>query len=268
MLAFIVPIVAALSQSPPDKSSYTLFNPTPRELRREMSTDRPDATESPITVDAGHIQLEMSVVEFATERSGTRVDSWSIAPVNFKVGVLNNVDVQFLFDPFLIERERGQPELSGVGDLTVRAKVNLIGNDGGEFAAGIMPFVKIPTGGDEVSNGAIEGGVIVPASLDLGEGLSLGLMLELDFVRDGNGGYDTVLVHSAVLGRDLWGNLSGFVEYVGVAGLQSGSDYQAIVNAGVTYGLTPDVQLDGGIGVGLTDAAPDFAAFVGVSFRY
>lgn len=38
-------------QSRVDKTNYTLFNPTPREFMREMSTDRPDVTESPITVD-------------------------------------------------------------------------------------------------------------------------------------------------------------------------------------------------------------------------
>lgn len=34
-----------------DKSQFSLFNPTPRELWRDLSADRPDFTESPITVD-------------------------------------------------------------------------------------------------------------------------------------------------------------------------------------------------------------------------
>ncbi|WP_375396658.1 hypothetical protein [uncultured Sphingomonas sp.] len=36
-----------------DKSQYTLFDPTPRAAMRPFSTDRPDTTESPYTVDAG-----------------------------------------------------------------------------------------------------------------------------------------------------------------------------------------------------------------------
>ena len=39
---------------PPDKSSYNLFNPVPENLMRDLSPDRPDVTESPFTVDAGH----------------------------------------------------------------------------------------------------------------------------------------------------------------------------------------------------------------------
>src|SRR5687767_13300570 len=49
-------------RSPQDKSQYTLFNPVPRDMRRELSPDRPDRTESPFTVDAGHVQVELSFV--------------------------------------------------------------------------------------------------------------------------------------------------------------------------------------------------------------
>lgn len=43
---------------PPDKSGYSLFKPTPRQFMRELTTDRPDQTESPYTVDAGHFQVK------------------------------------------------------------------------------------------------------------------------------------------------------------------------------------------------------------------
>ena len=38
----------------PDKNQYNLFNPTPDELMRELNADRPDKTDCPFTVDAGH----------------------------------------------------------------------------------------------------------------------------------------------------------------------------------------------------------------------
>jgi hypothetical protein len=45
----------------PDKGGYNLFNPAPRELMRELTPDRPDKTESPYAVDAGHIQNVVSI---------------------------------------------------------------------------------------------------------------------------------------------------------------------------------------------------------------
>ena len=54
----------ALADDPPDKAKYHLLNPTPREQMREMSTDRPDKTESPYTVDAGHFQIESDLFAY------------------------------------------------------------------------------------------------------------------------------------------------------------------------------------------------------------
>src|SRR5688572_24625349 len=84
-----------------DKSRFTLFNPTPRQLMRDMSTDRPDTTESPYTVDAGHVQFELSLVDYAfNDDEGVQSDALSLLPSNVKVGLLNNVDLQLVFTPY------------------------------------------------------------------------------------------------------------------------------------------------------------------------
>ena len=45
---------AAYAASAPDKSGYTLFNPTPDDQLRAFCTDRPPTATLPCTVDAGH----------------------------------------------------------------------------------------------------------------------------------------------------------------------------------------------------------------------
>jgi len=58
----------ALAQTKPaDKSQYNLFDPTPPGLMREMTTDRPDVTQSPYTIDAGHLQIELSLIEYTRD---------------------------------------------------------------------------------------------------------------------------------------------------------------------------------------------------------
>ena len=120
---------------------------------RELTPDRPDKTESPYTVDAGHFQLEMDVVTFTLNRSNdARIESWNVTTVNFKIGLLNNVDLQFIFDNYLYVRteDRQAHQMttqSGVGDITTRLKINLWGNDGGQTAFGVLPsssFQRIP----------------------------------------------------------------------------------------------------------------------------
>ena len=41
----------------------------------------------------------------------------------------------------------------------------------------------------------------------------------------------------------------------------------AVLGAGVTCGLGPDVQLDAGVNLGLSHSADDYNVFVGLSFR-
>src|SRR3954471_21712867 len=75
-----------------DKSRYSLVNPTPREAMREMETDRPGTTESPITVDAGRFQAEFSFVDYTRDRTnGMTTETLIALPSNLKVGLLNNV---------------------------------------------------------------------------------------------------------------------------------------------------------------------------------
>lgn len=101
--AFLVAaaIAATAADASPDKSQFHLFNTTPPQWMREMATDRPDKTESPYTVDAGHFQIEMDLATFTYDkhnpaRDGTLVRTWNIAPMNLKVGLLNDVDAQFI----------------------------------------------------------------------------------------------------------------------------------------------------------------------------
>gem|GEM_PF-5119181 len=63
--------VHAQQPAPPDKSAFHLFHPTPTEWMREFSTDRPDQTESPHTVDAGHFQIEVDAVTAEFDRDRT-----------------------------------------------------------------------------------------------------------------------------------------------------------------------------------------------------
>jgi hypothetical protein len=254
-----------------DKSQYTLFNPTPRALMREMSTDRPDTTESPYTVDAGHTQVELSFFDYTRDDSdGGDFEALSLVPMNLKVGLLNNADLQLVFEPYVREEIDDDDEVDGFGATQLRLKVNLWGNDDGDTALAIMPFVQFPTADEEFgATDHVEGGLIVPFAMSLPREWNLGLMVEIDAVRDdADDGYAPQFVHTATVGHDIAGELAGYVEYVGVASHDLGLGYIAVLGGGLTYGLSDDVQLDTGVNVGLSDDADDFNAFVGMSVRH
>jgi hypothetical protein len=268
----------SLEAEPVDKSGYHLFYPTPREAMRELSTDRPDQTESAYSVDAGHFQVEMDIVSatFDHDTSGgasLRTQTWTAGGINLKAGLLNNVDIQFVFDAWTKARMEDEvantiTESEGTGDLQTRLKINLWGNDGGRTALAIMPFVKWPLSESDVRNGKTEGGLIIPFAADLGGGWGLGAMTELDFVSDGNGGRDTEYFNTITAGRDLCGNLGGYLEFAALVAPESDTDWQGLLGLGFTYGLCEDARLDFGCNFGVTESAPDYNPFLGLSFRF
>jgi len=264
ILAFGVELSSRAGDPIPDQLSstkYTLFNPTPREEWRELSPDRPDTTESPVTVDAGAWVVEASYFDWRHDGGD---DTYTFMATNLKVGLTDRIDLQTVFDAYTRVDPATGAGAEGFSDVTLRLKYNVWGNDGGSTAFALFPFVKIPTG-SELSNGEVEGGLILPFSIDLTEGVGLGLMAEIDWVHDGVADYDVEFVHSAVLGFDVTDRLGLFVEYVGVAGP---APYQACASSGLTLSITDDFVLDTGVQVGLNDAAEDLGIFGGFTKRF
>jgi hypothetical protein len=223
------------AQMSSEKSGYSVFNPTPRQLMREFASDRPDQTESPYTIDAGHFQLDMDFANWTSgqERSN-RVNEWTrecgIAPLNLKLGLLNNIDIQLVIDNYVHLRiedrsARSVDKASRFGNVLTRLKVNLWGNDGGKTAFGIMPVIKWPLPESGLRNGKTEGGILFPSAAELLAGWDMGAMTEFDFIHNS-------------------------------------------VTSGSTYLLAENIQLDAGSNVGVTDAAYDINAFSGISVRF
>lgn len=269
---------AAAETNPGDKRGYSFFHPTPRALLRELSTDRPDQTESPYTVDAGHFQIEMDFAVYTADHDTSgggdvRTKDWSVAPLNLKVGLTNRVDFQLLVDSYVSSRVEDRAagtvaRASGFGDVTTRLKINCWGNDGGKTAFAVMPFVKWPLAASSVRNGETEGGIIFIFGFELPAGWGSAAMTEVDFVSDGAGGRDTEWVNTITFAHDLTDRLGGYLEFVAVTGSAPGFKWQGQFDIGFTYAVADAIQLDAGCNFGVTNSAPDFQPFVGISRRF
>ncbi len=188
----------------PDKSQYTLLNPTPDDKQRSFSPDRPAKSTGPFTVDAGHWQYELDFFNYSYQKTGpVRTTTWTRPNPTLKVGLTNNIDIEANIAPYVNIETRdsiaGTKSIAdGVGDLFVRAKINLWGNDGGKTAAAVIPYIKAPTAADGVGNGATEGGVILPLAISLPGDASLTLNTEVDILQNGSGsGYHANYVNVA-----------------------------------------------------------------------
>lgn len=258
-----------------NKSRYNLFDPTPEKLLRELASDRPDQTEGPTTVDAGHYQFEMDFATFTYDRTdGVRMKNWNVAPFNIRVGLLNTVELSLIFESYLRQAIDDRPArtmsiLSGVGDFIARLKINLWGDDGGQTAFALLPFVKFPTSTGGLGNASVEGGAIFPFRIKLPAKIEMGMETGFSFLRNESGGnYHEELVNSVTFTREIVGKLSGYCEFFSSVSTEHDSEWIGTVDLGLTYLLTENLQLDCGCNIGVTHAADDINAFSGITVRF
>lgn len=264
------------------KSQYTLFNPTPDRLLRDLTTDRPDTTESPFTVDAGRVQIETNIFGFARSRpdsEGAVSDTYEFGTTNIRIGLTHAAEIGVVWQPYGIVRTQpgdgtDATRSKGVGGLDIRGKFNFWGNDNfekpGDTALALLPYVTFPTQrGNGISPETVSGGFIVPFAVKLSDRFTLGLNGGLDFVRaEDSTRYHTEQIASASLSYSWAEQLSTYYEIATRFGTNDPRGNIVIVATGVAYQLTKNLQFDAGINIGVTDAADRFNPFVGVSARF
>jgi Putative MetA-pathway of phenol degradation len=263
------------TKTKPDKNQYWLLNPVPVDQMRSFNTDRPTKSNVPYTVDAGHFQYETDLISFTHQVTGSvRTDTLLIPNPTFKVGITNNADFEVNAPIAGIRTVNTATGLSGtlwsVGDTFVRSKVNLWGNDGGDTAAALIPYVKAPSAPLGIGNGAVEGGLIGPLAVSLPDNFTLLLVPEIDVLKDNtdnsrHGNY----IFDVNLSREVIKNITAFVELW--------SEYNAdptqratlaSFDIALAWVFLPNTQLDFGANFGLTSATPAIQVYAGLSQRF
>jgi hypothetical protein len=264
-----------------EKGGYSLFDPTPNRLLRDMATDRPDTTESPLTVDAGHIQIETNLFGYARSRpdeDGTVTDSYEFATTNVRIGLTNSTEINVVWQPYGSVRTRAADvgalsRQSGIGGVDIRGKVNLWGNDTFErtgSALALLPFVTLPIKEDNgISPEHVEGGLIVPLALTLPHKFGLGLNGGVVWVKnDDAAGYRAEYLASASLAYEWTDKLGTYYEVAANFDTDDPRGDVVVLGTGITYAVTDNLQLDAGVNLGVTSAADRVNPFVGVSSRF
>lgn len=251
------------------KNSYWLFKPTPEALLRdEIGADRPDETESPYTIDAGHFMYETDLFKYERENNaGVQQTQYLFHEANFKFGITNKMDFQVKIQSYGIQREReastgAVTRSAGFGDISLRLKHNLYGNDHGHVAVGTMAYVKIPT--NEFSdNQSWEGGIIFPVEIKLPNEWKLGVQIEGDRLKDSEGeNMHTELLQSAVISHPVFKHFNAYAETYYTYDFK-GHEWKNFVNAALQYEASKKVMFDAGVYYGL-QAAASKSYFIGL----
>jgi hypothetical protein len=280
-LYFLLVTQACLAVSPAmAEDGYTLFTPAPKDQMRPMTTERPSKTDSPYSLDAGHLQIESNLYGYTqnddcNHDSCTKSRQQSIGgSTNLRVGLTDRTDIQFIGDIYrnqtVEDRTAGTRTVRhGYGDMLVRLKVNAFGNNPADsYALGILPYIKLPTNQDNLGNHTVEGGIGLPFNVNFSHGWSLGGMTQFNLVTDGDTGYDPAYANALMVGKALTDKLSTYTEMYTYKANQPGAKWLNTLDFGTVYSVTDNFRVDANVHFGVTDAADDVNIFIGTAYRF
>jgi Putative MetA-pathway of phenol degradation len=260
----------------PDKSGYNLFNPTPDDQMRKFAPDRPTKGFSVRTVDAGHVEVEMdSFNETYSRYLGVITHSIQTLDPNIRIGVTNSTEFEIQLNGLQSSRSENQSgalvaQGTGFGDVVLRTKMNLFGNDDGPVGLAIIPYIKVPSSAPVISNGAVEGGLIVPLALRLPQDYLVTLMTEVDALKDDLNHREANFVNLVGVSHPLPGveGANAMVELFSSVGADRATSPIYTFDLGMNFRLDKHTFLDVGLNLGLNSAAPKVQVYTGISARF
>lgn len=234
-----------------------------------ICTDRPTKANAVCTVPAGAWQLETAIGDWLqVDSGGTRIDTLSLASSLLKLGLTDRSDLQLGIVPY-VRVSTGGDDVSGVGDVTLRYKRRLAGGDAPVQLA-IIPFVKLPSAKAGIGNGKVEGGLALPISFVLAGPLTVTLGPEVDMLADADGhGRHPAIVQLVNVSAQIAPRLSLVGELWANWNFDPASIVrQASADVASAYAVTETLQVDAGANVGLTRDTPDVEIYAGISKRF
>ena len=238
-----------------------------------ICTDRPAKANAVCTVPAGTFQLETNTIGWSlTRAAGAQTKVLTVGSSFVKLGLTKRSDLEVGFTPYAesVAKQGGARErLSGLGDVVVRYKQRLTGEDA-KVQAALIPFVKLPTAKSGIGNDKVEVGLAVPISFALAGPVTMTVGPELDLLADADGhGRHAALINlvnvavpvvrRVTLAAELWSNFNFD---------PAGRVPQASLDGSIAYAISGDLQLDAGINIGLTPDTSDIELYSGLSARF
>lgn len=233
----------------------------------ELVTDRPDQTESSSVVPKKTLQLETGFVYSLDEDALTKDISIVYLTNLLRYGLFDNLELRlgglYSSHETLSKETDITQSRQGFGPLYTGFKVQITREAGLlpeiAFLAGLaLPF----TANEELRPSNTAGGMRFSFSHALTERFSLGYNLGAEWDGDSPA---PAYYYSVAVGFGISGKAGAYMEFFGL--MPEEEPHTHLFDAGFTYLIRPNLQLDASGGIGLQEEAMDYFLGFGFSWR-
>ncbi|HEY5686677.1 MAG TPA: transporter [Yeosuana sp.] len=208
-------------------------------------TDRPDQTESSSTIEKGSLQIETGILLGFTEDDFIS-DRQVLAPTTlFRYGITKGLELRVLSQFESLKDQNTSQKISGISDLEIGTKIQLFKRENINTEIAFLSHIILPTGSKYLTNDKF--GTINKLSIshELNDTMNIGYNGGYDYFGEGKGN----LTYSVALGISITDTFGLYMEPYG--NLVEFDVHEASFDAGITYLLKDNVQLDFSFGTGI-----------------
>lgn len=202
-------------------------------LYSQLTSERPDQTESSLVLSKGHVQIETGI---SIEDSESNINTL------FRIGIIDGIEMR-LNSNYLINDDISNLKKSSFSDFEIGAKFKILDEDNNRIKIGFLTHLSVPTAPEIFSYN--EYGLLsrLLVSLDIKNDSQIGYNIGYNKYNN----YDGQFIYTLVYGKSL-GSFGVFFE---IFGEESSNNSNLNFDSGITYLVDNDKQLDLSIGRGL-----------------
>ncbi len=255
----------------------TTFSGGPPDMDEPLESDRPDFTESPVTVGKGVVQLETGY-EFFLDHSGSDARRTNDFPDTlWRIGMFAEwfewrIEYNYAIIDDTISNGPAPPmrlHASGSEDLSLGFKLCLTPQEGILPAMGIIPSIFVPTGAPDITENGVMPGIIWAYAWEVNKKIEVEMSTDVFRRRDENQNIFTEFDQSIAVQFKWAKHFETYIEWYVIAPTgRTIERTQHNSDGGFIFPITNNLQLDVETGVGLNAAAPDFFAGAGATARF
>ncbi len=230
----------------------------------EMVTDRPDQTESTATVPKGMVQVDTGLVSTDTGVSTVL----EIPGTLVRIGVHEKLELRVGTAGWIRDDDL---DIGGFGDSELGFKLRLCDEAGWMPDTAVLAGISAPTGNDDFTTDEWDPSIRFAAAHTINELISFGWNVAAEWSSSLNSSGETatlaVMPYSGAFGFGLSGRLGCFAELFGEVPVNAEDGPTHMADAGITYLVMNNFQLDLAAGAGLNDNADDWFVLGGITYR-
>lgn len=229
----------------------------------KIAPDRPGFSTGTYTVKPGKLNVELGY-QYAFNKNRVDQSTQTFPSMALRTGLSSKVELDLLWDGWNIDDADNQSSKTSVADVSIGGKYRIHESSGYNLTA--LGLLSLPVGSSPSTSDEIDPTLGLLWDFSLSSQTSLfGVVQASSFKFEGDRAYDAQVAIGASFSHTS--QVDTFIEIYTVLPSNSNLDDELVMDAGIIYFLTKDIQLDINAGVGLNNSSSNFIGF-GVASRY